>query len=270
MHNNLITSFFTLRKAIGWLGMALPFALLLGNWAINHSDVLNNSCFIQTDLKDCPFHYTADGSWKGSISHYYYTAVGELFTGVLLAVGLFMFCYKGHPLRAGEKGLSDNTMTNLAGISAIGVAWFPTSADVCIKDNVRTFLSTSFTGNIHYAFAFIFFGSLALMSIVNFRRTEQPQYFGQGKYHGVFKFCGWGIFACMAILGIINFLLPAAVQQSIDWLHPTYCFEAVMLIFFGTSWLIKGQDKIIGLLFRLAGYIFNKKKLSHKERKMSH
>src|SRR5262245_18692248 len=127
-----------LRKAVGWLGMLLPFALLIGNIAINNVDILNDDTWVR---KDCPNYaiYVADGSYKRSISHYYYSTMGELFVGVLCVVALFMFCYVGHEKRQWEKGLSDNWMANLAGIFALGVVIFPTASQECINDNMRIF-----------------------------------------------------------------------------------------------------------------------------------
>ena len=101
-NDNLIVSYLAIRKAIGWLGLLLPFILLIGNYVINKLDVLNSNFFIRTDCYKVP--YASAGSFKFSISHYYYSTVGELFTGVMCAVALFMFCYKGHKLRHGKPG----------------------------------------------------------------------------------------------------------------------------------------------------------------------
>src|ERR1051326_8972688 len=87
-NKDLVISYLTMRKAVGWLGMLLRFILLLGNICINSLDILNSNLVV---LKDCYNHYTAASSFKSSISHYYYSTVGELFTGTLCAVALFMF-----------------------------------------------------------------------------------------------------------------------------------------------------------------------------------
>ncbi len=237
MNNSLVISYLTMRKAIGWLGMVLPFALLIGNYAINQLDILNNNFFIDTA---CQRSYHADSSFKSSISHYYYSTVGELFTGVLSAVALFLFCYKGHALRVGEKGLSDNAMANLAGLFALGVVVFPTASEMCIKDSMRSFLSSSNTGYIHFGMATLFFVSLAIMSIVNFRRTEIVGIQGTNKEDNLYLVCGIGMLACLALIAIYSFWL----QNKIEWLngiHPVFCLEAIALIFFGLSWLTKGK-----------------------------
>jgi len=235
--NELVISHLTLRKAIGWLGMLLPFLLIIGNYIINQVDILNNDFFVNTS---CSCTYTADGSYKTSISHYYYSTVGELFTGVLGSVALFMLCYNGHKLREGEKGLSDKALTSLAGIAALGVIVFPTAADDCISDTVRTFLSSQKTGYIHFGFAAVFFISLALMCMVNFRRTEDRVSFGKKPDHNFYLFCGIAILTCIALVPVYKFLIKGHFAW-LDALHPIFILEALALFFFGISWLSKGQ-----------------------------
>ena len=80
-----LISFQTLRKTVGWLGIGLPLAMLAGNW-------LFANC---TSLQD-------------TVSHYYYTMMGDLFVGILCAVTLFLFAYKGYDTK-------DHVWTCLAG-----------------------------------------------------------------------------------------------------------------------------------------------------------
>jgi len=235
-NKDLVISYLTMRKAVGWLGMLLPFILLFGNMCINSLDILNSKWVV---LKDCYNPYSADHSFKSSISHYYYSTVGELFTGTLCAVALFMFCYKGHPKREGEKGLSDSAMTNLAGFFALGVVIFPTSSELCITDSIRTFLSSDFTGNIHYSFAALFFITLAIMSIVNFRRSENMEEFGKGKDDNYYLWYGIGMISCLVLIGVYKIIKH--YTNAMDFLHPVFCLEAVALICFGLSWLRKGK-----------------------------
>ncbi len=244
---NLLISHLTLRKAIGWLGMLLPFLLLSVNFFINETDLLNNPLLFNKTFSKS---YLPDNSFKSSISHYYYTAVGELFTGILITVALFMFCYKGHPKRTGEKGLFDNALTTLAGFAALGIAIFPTSSDYPINDNLRTFVSSSLTSYIHLSMAGVFFLSLAIMSMINFRRTGIRSMFGKGQHHSVYMVCGIGMLSSMAIL-VIYFQFFEKRWQWLDDLHPVFCMEAIALIFFGISWLTKGKvdfGKILSLV----------------------
>lgn len=236
-NKEIIISFLIFRKVIGWLGIILPVVLLVGNYGIDQLDILNNSFLINTNCSD---PYIQDGFFKSSISFYYYSTVSVLFTGTLITVAFFMLCYKGHKKREGEKGLSDNALTNLAGISVLGVVLFPTGSNECIKDNIHTFLTTINTGYIHYTMAAIFFISLALISMVNFRRTGDRVSFGKKRYHNLYLLCGISILVSIVLI----FIYGKWIEDSYKWLdnlHPVFCLEAIALIFFGISWLTKGR-----------------------------
>jgi uncharacterized membrane protein YidH (DUF202 family) len=236
--NALVISHNTMRKAIGWVGMLLPFGLLLGNLFMNQLNILNSTFFIRTC---CSQPYFANGFFKTSISHYYYSTVGELLTATLCTVALFMFCYNGHEKRKGEKGLSDKALTNLIGIAALGIVIFPTSSDFCITDNVRTFLSSDYTGYIHFFMAALFFVLLSVMSIVNFRRKGEggnPQRIKS--YNRVYLICGIAMLVCIVLIFIYSTWLEGRIGW-LDKLHPVFSLEAIALIFFGISWLTKGR-----------------------------
>lgn len=242
-----IVSYLTLRKAIGWLGMLLPFLLLGGNYVLNSVGIFDNEWFVRLSSN---YNYQNQGSYKSSVSHYYYTTVGEIFTGVLFAVALFMFCYSGHPKRDVDKGLSDSAMTNLAGLFLLGVIAFPTTSDIIIKDNLRSFISSGFIGWVHYGFAAAFFIVLAFMSMVNFRRAKKPELFGTGPDDPFYLWCGIVMIACLILVPILS---------CVPWfqeIHSTFILEAIALMAFGLSWLKKGQadfsyvPKKIGSMFR--------------------
>lgn len=236
-HDKLIISHLTLRKTIGWLGMLLPIVLIISNYLLNEFNLLNTPTLINIE---CSRTYIADGFLKASISHYYYSAVGEIFTGTLSAVSMFMFCYKGHHNRNHEIGISDNALTNIIGLSALGIVIFPTSSPECISDNIRTFMSSPFLGTIHLIMAAIFFTSLSYMSIINFRRTENVHSFGKELKHKVMLFCGISMLVCIFIIFIYGNFIEYK-YDFIDQLRPVFWLEAIALIFFGICWMIKGQ-----------------------------
>lgn len=225
-----VVSYLTLRKTIGWLGMLLPFLLLSGNFVLNETGLFNSEWFIQ--LHD-NYSYENEGSFKSSVSHYYYTTVGEIFTGTLAAVALFMICYTGHPKRPNDKGLSDNAMTNLAGIFALGVVAFPTTSGI-MTDNLRSFISSSTIGWIHYGFAASFFIVLAFMSMVNFRRAQNADLFGTGEDDPFYLKCGIVMIACLILVPVFSTFKAMNA-------YSTFFLEAVALIAFGLSWLKKGK-----------------------------
>lgn len=220
----LLISFLTLRKAIGWLGVLLPIVLFFGNHILN---------FFTDYEKGCdPF--------KSSISHYFYTRMGEVFTGTLCAVSLFLFTYKGHPKKENEKGFSDRALCTFAAFCALCVVMFPTSSEVAPPCNLRTYFSTPLIGNIHLLMASLFFVSLAWMSYFNFTKsggTITPQKIKRNK---IYRTCAIVMVAGLAFAGIYIWKL----EGKLGWFekfHPVFFFEMTSLIAFGFSWLTKGE-----------------------------
>ena len=97
--NPLLISFMTPRKAIGFLGISIPAVMIIGTFTIGGCTHVQNS-----------------------ISHYYFTVMGDVFVGFLISTGIFLITYKGYDLR-------DNIVSFLAGTFIICVALFPTSQD---------------------------------------------------------------------------------------------------------------------------------------------
>jgi hypothetical protein len=95
--NPALISFMTLRKAVGSLGIALPFVVWGGSFLFGNCDGI-----------------------KPTISDYYYTNMREIFVGILCAISLFLFTYKGY-------SKLDNWSANVAAIFALGIALFPTT-----------------------------------------------------------------------------------------------------------------------------------------------
>lgn len=129
-HGNLIYSYLTLRKAVGWIGILLPFTLIFGDFLI-----------------------FGGRSVLGSISTYYHSGMRDIFVGSVCAIALFMFFYKGYDMW-------DKWLTNLVGFFALGVAIFPTTEHK--PDNT--------VGVIHLICAACFFLLLACISLFLFTK----------------------------------------------------------------------------------------------------
>lgn len=223
-NNPLIISYLTLRKTIGWLGILLPVVLFIGNFLIGWLTDFENGC----------------NPYKSSISHYYYTRLGEIFTGTLCGVSLFLFSYNGHPKKEGEKGLSDRTLSILAACFALGVVLFPTSSELPIPCNLRAFVTSKLTGNIHLVSASLFFATLAYMSYFNFTKTSgdiTPQKLKRNK---IYRICAVSMVASLLGCALYLFVLEGKISW-LDYIHPVFCFEALALLAFGFSWLTKGE-----------------------------
>lgn len=128
-------SYMALRKSVGWIGLLLPFVLMLGGSLIFKGPLV-----------------------EGSVSYYYHTGMGDVFVGALCAVALFLFFYSGY-----DKW--DDWAGNLGGIFAIGVAWFPTTESG----------PEDWIGIVHLTCAILFFLTLASFSLFLFTKTSKDR-----------------------------------------------------------------------------------------------
>jgi hypothetical protein len=191
-------TYLALRKAVGWIGIVLPFALMTGMSLIFKGDVIQKT-----------------------ISQYYYTGMRDVLTGSLCAIALFMFYYKGY-----DKW--DNWIGNLAGLFALGIAWFPTSP----AEPQNTI------GNIHFFSASAFFIILAGFSLFRFTLTEKQKSLTKQKLNRniIYRICGIVMLVCLVSIVIFFKLFYSEVSRS----HFVFWGETVALIAFGVSWLTKG------------------------------
>lgn len=169
-------------------------------------------------------------SWKPltSVSAYYYTGAVSAFAGILVALALFLFTYRGYK---NEYRRRDRIAAIIAGAAAVLVALFPTEAPGGLKP---LFWWTPLIGVIHYVSAVVLFGAFIFFSLVLFRKSKvkKGELLPRGKRlrNLIHILCGAAMMACMAWAGI------ASVNgASIFW--P----EALALEFFAVSWLVKGR-----------------------------
>jgi hypothetical protein len=221
--NELIISYMFLRKTVGWIGSLLPIVLIAGN-----------AIFFASPRPD-------------SMSGYYYTPMRNIFVGALCALGVFLIAYDGYDE-------VDRWITNIAGLCAIGVAFFPTKPPV-------PHLSTGqqAVGDIHVFFAAVTFIALGLMALrftksagtpagqamtgrirggLGFSQPGDDQRSGRKKaQNAVYRACGIMILSCVVLAALSN-LLPASVKA--DW-PVLFILEALAVFAFGVSWFVKGQ-----------------------------
>jgi len=201
-----------IRRAIGYLGISLPILLV----------TLSFISFFQTQI-------------QSSISHYYYTNLREIFTGGLCAVGLFLICYKGNGNVSIWK--NDNLLTNIAGVMAVGVAFFPTNPDV-VSDKIYTLipLTDKWIGWLHYGFAALMFLIFSLLAINVFtigQENETRALKSIMNENNIYRFCGYSI---------LLFIIMVPISERFNLFpYSTLVFEALSLFAFGIAWLIKGR-----------------------------
>lgn len=211
----------SLRMAIGWIGLALPFALVIGenlrDWFVTRTSAFGDS-FIEP-----------------SISAYFHTGMRELFVGSMCATGIFLVCYKGYDRR-------DDLAANFAGICALIVAIFPvTERGVTPVDSVTIFSDAktpdpTFVGIIHIVAAGAFFLTLAIMSIYLFTLSTKDQVTpAKINRNRVYKVSGFIMIACVVLIAVGKILHVSDTTSYMFWL------ESVAVVAFGISWLTKAQ-----------------------------
>lgn len=181
---SLALSYLGVRRAIGVIGVALPFVLLIGAFLIDGVGV------------------------QPSISDYYYTVMRNVFVGSMCANGVFFLSYRYAKV--------DTIVSSLIGLAAIGVALFPTSP---INPTSREMA----IGTVHFICAAVFFLSLAGYSYFIFTRSDPavPMTVRKRQRNAVYRACGLIIVGCLVLIAVLNFLPPGPIDdlQPVFWLE---------------------------------------------------
>jgi len=157
-HQDQTYSYLALRKAVGWIGLLLPFVLMLGGHFIFKEKLI---------LKN--------------ISLYYHTGMRDVFVGALCAIALFLFFYRGY-----DKW--DNRAGNTAGLLAILIVFFPTveSGPYDLSAWIHLLVSGSF------------FLILSWMSVFRFTRQANHPTRQKVKRNNIYVLCGITMVVSMA------------------------------------------------------------------------
>jgi hypothetical protein len=124
--------YLALRRAVGLIGILLPFILMFGNFFLFQGEIVLRS-----------------------ISSYYHSDMRNIFVGALCAMAIFLFFYSGYGKRDRWAGI-------LAGFLSLGVAIFPTTLTG----------PTIWIGIVHYVCAGSLFLLLAWISLFHFPRKR--------------------------------------------------------------------------------------------------
>ncbi|HEV3037851.1 MAG TPA: DUF998 domain-containing protein [Candidatus Angelobacter sp.] len=199
---SLVLSYLSLRKAVGIIGVTLPFVLACGN-------MIRKGPGIQC-----------------SISDYYYTDLGNVFVGSLCAIGVFLLSTRGYDRR-------DRIAGYLACIFAAGVALFPTTpgCNPTGKHNV--------VGILHYIAAALLFLTLAFFCFALFTQSNKKIPTRRKlQRNRIYRIAGCIILACILLIVVVG--LPA-VNVSVERLKPVFWLESLAVVAFGVAWLTKGE-----------------------------
>ena len=213
-------SYLSLRKAVGWIGLTLPILLVVGG-------------FVLQRLAHAPHLHI-----ESSISAYYYTRMGNVFVGLLCAIGVFHLATEGYDL-------SDRIAGRLVCIFAFGVAWFPTTPEA--ECSAQPTHAQNVIGNLHYTFAALLFLTLAFFCMFQFTQMVNVKTRTRRKRERnvVYRSCGVAILGCIAVIGTVkafeHFEIMVGFRYWLDSWKWNFWFESLALFAFGTAFLIKGE-----------------------------
>jgi len=194
------------RQLIGWIGLLMPFLL----WA--SAGVRPND---------------AASAWKplDSISAYFYSSAVFVFVGLLAALSLYLFAYRGFK---NAFQVWDKWLARTAATAALAVAAFPTFAP---SDALRVPWWIDWFAAAHYAAAALLFASFAAFSLFLFprRNPNMPDAPDKAWRNAIYYLCGLAILASMAWAGM------RGLKH-----RPLFWPESVALAAFAASWLVKG------------------------------
>ena len=203
-----------LRATIGWLGMLLPWIVLVLSsiWGYSDSHIIPDSIS----------------------ATYYIDSCITPFMIILGSAGLLLFSYKGY-----EK--VDDIVCSIAGMFALGICLFPCS----LKDLTKVWIELSevgyvgtfqlpyvISGIIHNTCAMGFFALLAYNSLFLFTKTSGTMTANKKRRNIIYRVCGVGM--TLSFLAII----PISI---FEWWGGIWIVETIALAFFGVSWLTKAD-----------------------------
>jgi hypothetical protein len=205
----IVRSYLTLRKAVGGVALALPFAVAIPCWVFQSHLI------------------------ESSISGYYYTVMRNIFVGSLCAIAMFMFCTRGYDRKDEVAGV-------FSSIFAVGVAFCPTTPRCCATSWQQTI------GIFHYTFAILLFSILAYFCLVLFRMSAEDRQVTRQKLQRnmVYTICGYMIIASMTMIAVFKLLAVLKLLEVTNLIGPlgvVFCFETTALLAFGIAWLTKGE-----------------------------
>jgi hypothetical protein len=194
---NPALSYRNMRAIIGYVGLSLPVVLLLAG--------------------------AVDGHIESSISAYYYTRVGNVFTGALCVIGIFLLAYR---LTAWA---IDNVATTLAGIAALGVAFFHAAPSNATLSQLRL-------ADVHLTCAAALFILLGAISLFIFPRDVLPDQRWRTNWYRAF---GALIWLSIILMPVLNWLGGSFYDDN----HIFFILETVCVMAFAVSFILKGHGQ---------------------------
>lgn len=211
--NPVVLSYYTMRRMVGLIALALPFALAAGSILIT---LLASG-------------HLPDPLLERSISDYYYSPMRDYYVGSLSAIAAFLACSRGYDLH-------DEITGYIAAAFVLGVACCPPFNPRGIRYTHSDFVF----GLVHTAFAALMYLMLAYVCIFLFRKSSPTKPFTRRKRdrNRIYVVCGLIMVACM--IAMVGLTIRSVVERR----HPSpwlFWCEALANCAFGVAWLTKGE-----------------------------
>lgn len=209
----VIKSYYRVRQALGYLGLSLPFLLMLSS-------------------------FLANAQLEPSLSDFFHTISRDLFVGVLFSIGTFLLIYEGYEREKGES-FTDNWLATVAGIAVFGVALFPNeSPSGQIAAMTQKLVGVSVSPIFHYSSCFIFFYCMGHFCMFRFSKTKDR---ARRRFYRV---CAWIIVASCAALAVASVwkqMGPPVMTEFVINYQVVFWIEAVGIWAFSLAWIVKGR-----------------------------
>ena len=195
---NPALSYRNMRAITGYVGLTMPVVLLLDG--------------------------LVDGHLESSLSAYYYTKAGNVFTGALCVIGIFLLAYR---LTAWA---IDNIATTIAGVAALGVAFFHAAPANATLSQLRL-------ADVHLTCAAVLFVLLGAISLFIFPRDVLP---GQRWRANCYMALGALIWLSIILMPALNWLAGSFYNSD----HVFFILETVCVMAFAVSFILKGHGQL--------------------------
>lgn len=203
----LVVSYLGVRQAIGAIGLLLPILLGPVGWFVFGIEIQDN------------------------MSSYYHTGLRDAFVGLLCAIGIFLYCYRGYDWIEAWTG-------RVGCVAALGVAFFPLDAN---SDPLR---QKSIVGYLHSACGGAFFLTLAFYSLYHFpssRREKHEPAPHEAERDFLYRASGVVILLSMIAMGAYLLLIPGHWKSRLNDYNFLFWMEWVAVWSFAAAWLTKGR-----------------------------
>ena len=168
-----------LRAMLGWLGMLLPWIVVL-----------------------------LIGYFPNSISATWYTNACTVFMIILGSASFLLISYKGYEI-------IDDIILTCSGIAGLGICLFP-CADASLPGKVGTFMIEGrISDAIHYVSAVVFFALLSYNSLFLFTKGSENMTRNKKIRNIIYRICGVGMVASFLILLIPYFPIQVWLMETI-------------------------------------------------------